>query len=716
MVAATLLGRSRELATLRLALLSPECRLLTLTGPPGVGKTHLGTGLAQDVSGRFPDGVVQVDLLGSDSAESVASLVGSRLGIGRGSTGSAVDRLAAHLQGRTVLLVLDSCEAVQDLGPMLTTVLAGSRRVKVLATSQERVRVASEREYAVPPLAMPHAGELSSDELDRLVVVPAMEMLLAAIRSVRPGFTVDEDNVRPLVAICRQLEGLPLALEVAAARLAQFEPAELAVRLQNRHRLLDARLASAGRHRSLRAAIAWSHDLLREDERLVFRRVSVFPGAWSLAAAEAVVQEPETDVVDAVDSLVVKNLVRRVTTHDGSEAFDLLDSLRRFGREQLAQLGESDLVEARFRRHYAALAEASEAGMGTPDETLSVHWNDADITNLRAALASSVAAGDLAAALPLAATAGWYWYTRGGLEEAGVVPDLAASCLLEGVPPDLDDALTGTVLIAGIVCWAREERERAETLLEHACRRATAAGSLRHSAIAHAFLGHLARTTGRLDDARREHLTAQASYRELGNEWGSAWASHDLALVALRRGRVDEAAALLDEALTVFEGGADDWASAWAWCALAEVALCRERWLEAGDLLLRALEVYLGNGDQPRIAFCCARLAEVARGRGMTSVAQDLARPGPPTERTLRLARTAAEPSALPDSPLTARQREVAALVARGATNRQIARQLGITDKTVEVHLAQIMARLEVHNRAQVATHAVRAGLEVPAG
>ena len=156
----------------------------------------------------------------------------------------------------------------------------------MLATSQERIRVPIEREYAVPPLAMPRSGA-STDELDQLAAVPAMAMLLASTRVVRPEFALDPGNARALVTICRQLEGLPLALEVAAARLGQFDPAELAVRLQNRHRLLDAQLAPSGRHRSLRAAIAWSHDLLREDERRVFRRVAVFPGAWSLAAAAA---------------------------------------------------------------------------------------------------------------------------------------------------------------------------------------------------------------------------------------------------------------------------------------------------------------------------------------------------------------------------------------------------------------------------------------------
>ena len=186
-------------------------------------------------------------------------------------------------------------------------------------------------------------------------------------------------------------------------------------------------------------------------------------------------------------------------------------------------------------------------------------------------------------------------------------------------------------------------------------------------------------------------------------------------MVALAEDRLEEAAALLGDALTDFEDDRDAWSCAWGWSGLAEVALRREEWLVAGGLLVRALEVYVENGDQPRVAHCCGLLAEVARARGLASVAHDLARPWPPTSRTMLLARSVLESPPVPASPLTPRQRQVAALVAEGATNRQIARQLGIADKTVEVHLAQIMARLEVHNRAQVATHAVQAGLESPA-
>ncbi|MGI8522295.1 MAG: LuxR C-terminal-related transcriptional regulator [Nocardioides sp.] len=254
--------------------------------------------------------------------------------------------------------------------------------------------------------------------------------------------------------------------------------------------------------------------------------------------------------------------------------------------------------------------------------------------------------------------------------------------LAAGGAPGLDDALGAAVLIGGILAWANGDREGAATLLERSRSMADDLGVVRRAAIAHAFLGHLARTAGRTESAWREHTTARDAFDVLGNPRGVAWSHHDLGLVALDQGRLRRAEGLLAEALAEFETEDDPWACAWAWSGLAEVAVRQEDWVWGAALLARALPVYLANADAPRIAHCRALQVEID---------------------------VASRPAEL----LTPRQREVAALVATGATNRQIARDLGISDKTVEVHLSQMMARLGVQSRAQVAAHAVRARLDV---
>ena len=539
-----------------------------------------------------------------------------------------------------------------------------------------------------------------------------MAVLLERTAAVRPGFALDAANLHHLVTICRRLEGLPLALEVAAARLTQFEPGELAVRLHNRHLLLDAQLAPAGRHRSLRAAIAWSHDLLGEPERRVFRRVAVFPAAWSLAAAEHVVADPDLDVVASVGSLLDKSLVRRVGGADGQEAFDLLDSLRRFGREKLAAAGEEAAVGRRFREYWALVATAAEAGMGTPDETFAVRWDADEVTNLRAALVAGIAAGDLAHALPVASVAGWHWYTHGSLEEGRLVTDLVGEVLARACPRMRRRTWAGPCWSPASSHWARGELDDAAALLGRALAMAQAGDVVRRSAIAHAFLGHLARTSGDLELAAAGARARPGVVPGPGNRLGDAWASHDLALVALGSGRIDEAAALLAEAPAGLRrragrlgGGVGRQRPGRGGAAPPRVGPGRAA---PGGRAGRLRRQRRPAADRALRRRCSPSWPPPA---GWTA-RPNASRPGCGARgRCPRWPGRWRRHAAAPESPLTppaARGRD--AWSREGATNRQIARALGIADKTVEVHLAQIMHRLGVQNRAQVAAHAAHSG------
>lgn len=759
-----LLGRTSELDALVREVAAPEGRLVTLTGPPGVGKTSLASTAASATAPRFANGTAFVDLSAAATPDDALLEICHAVDSDARSRAALADRVARSLRGLNLLLVLDNCESVPDLGPEVTALLRANGGLRVLATSRERLRVGLEREFPVPPLAMPGASDVH--DLGRLGAVPAVEMLVQSTRRIRPGFDVDAGNAAAVAAICRELEGLPLALEVAAARLGQFSPAELAARLHNRALLLDGEAGSAaGRHRTLRAAISWSHDMLPEEQRILFRRASVFPGPWTLVAAEAIVDEPGFDLLRASSALVEKNLLRHAVRADGTEACDMLASLRQYAADELVRRGELESTMARHRTYYAGLSVDAEAGFGTPDEALWQDWVGVEQANLRAALTHSLDHEHLSAALPLATALGWFCYTRGHLDRAHqelhqVIDAVDAA----GPSAGVDAGLAGAVLISGILAGARHDLVGADVLLRRAVELSERRDDSRRAAIAHAFLGHVARADGRPADAEARHARAAEIYDAAGNERGTAWSRHDLGLTALDRDQPDRAEELLTRARDWFDAADDTWALACTRLGLAEVALCRGSLARAAELFAEAFEGYVDSEDLRGASHCVVGSAAVRCDEGffepaarLLEVSWDLQPPGDsfalaatasrmtglqtrvqralgaavgdpgdsrattrrrtPRDEAVTLARSLLAPDPaepVEASPLTPRQRQVAGLVAAGGTNRQIARTLGIAEKTVEVHLSQIMGRLEVRSRAQVATHAVKARLHRP--
>jgi predicted ATPase/DNA-binding NarL/FixJ family response regulator len=726
-----LVGRSAEVAEVR-ALLG-SARLVTLTGPPGVGKTRLALAVVEDEAD-----VVWVDLAPVTDVSAVVGEIGRALGL---TSVTSAAQLAAATDRRH-LVVLDNCEHLAGLAAVVADVLAASSRLRALATSRERLRLAAEREYAVPPLAMPGVDEL--DDPARLRDNPAVALLLDRAPG---GVRLTPGTARPLAEICIGLDGLPLAIELAAARLRVFTPSELAFRLERRTAILTSAVVDAPeRHRDLRTAINWSYELLPERERAVFRRLSVLVGAFTIADATAVTGDAET--MDAVESLLDKSLVRRVADGGDEARFALLVSLREFAAERLTEAGEEAAARSRHAHWFAGRGRAWEATVGSPAETATLAELPRVRADLRAALAAAREGGpgtEPDDALWLATMLGWDGYLRGLLADAAVVLEV----LDEGSPDAHPDARDAVTLSAGVVAFGLADLDRCAALLLELA--AAPDPDARRPLVAGAFLGHVARGQGRYDEAAvRYHAARDAALRS-GNRRGQAWADHDLALLAMEEGRDVDAEPLLREALDLFAELDYLWGTAVCARVLGAAEVRRGAVDDAARHLGQSLQLHREVGDRRGIAQCFEALAEVALARGSAATAarlvgaaarqrevaaspatdgemrvlEDLTRRmardlgGPAAAREQRAGRTmpaeaslelATRLTAAADAPasatLTPRQQEVAALVAEGLTNRLIGRRLGISEKTAEIHVSNLMSRLGVPSRAGVAAWA----------
>ena len=406
-------GRRRELAEIGQAL--GRTRLLTLTGPGGAGKTRLAYEAAARLADSYPDGVQVVELASLSRPELVPQTVASVLDVPLPETGTAEVALARQLAERRLLLVLDNCEHLLDACARLAAaLLRACPDVVVLATSREPLRVGGEVTWRMPSLALPDLRALPP--LARLAELESVRLFVERARDAAPGFVLDATTAPAVAEICVRLDGMPLALELAAARTSALAPAQIAARLDDALRVLGRGSRTAvTRQQTLHATLAWSHDLLDEDERALFRRLAVFAGSMSLEAVEQVCGGDGLDVVDLLSRLVDKSLVQAEHA-DGTARYRLLETIRQFADQRLGDAGER---AARVRAHrdwYVAFAAAHdpERAVGVVNDTPQAL--DVEHDNLRAALASGLA-DDPAEALQLAVSLWRFWLARGHFAE-----------------------------------------------------------------------------------------------------------------------------------------------------------------------------------------------------------------------------------------------------------------------------------------------------------
>ncbi|SBT88424.1 Predicted ATPase [Streptomyces sp. DI166] len=726
-------GRRDESADVR-RLLS-EGRLVTLTGPGGVGKTRLASHVAKQVARTFTHGVWLVQLAALSDEAFVPHAVADALGV-RNETGRpALDVLVEHLRGRALLLVLDNCEHVlRSCALLAQTLLAATEGVRVLATSRHRLGLAGEQLYVVPPLPAPGPEELDASAVEHY---PALRLFADRAAAVVPGFIVGEGNQHAVARLCRRLDGLPLAIELAAVRVRALGVEQLVARLDDRYHLLTGGSpASAPRHRTLRSAVDWSHELCTPQEQLVWAWLSVFVGGFDLAAAEAVCGGEglgATDVLDAVAGLVDKSVLVR-EERGGQVRYRLLVSLRDYGLEKLAEIGEVTVTRRRHRDYFARLATAYEAGWFGPDQVLVTERLRLDQDDFRAALDFCLTTpGEAQAGLRLAATLWFHWVAGGSWGEgrhwldralrSGARPDAALTrAMWAGALMSLVHTRSAAVL-AGVDPPHRVPAADAELPVPAPPPIPTGAYGTDRAATTDVGFVVLTRielactlvSRGRAGDAIGLCAEAVAVCESHGEQWARTWALRTLGLAHWSLGAYDRAAEQARACLRLPYTGRQRASLARTLDLLAAAEALAGRAERAAVLRGAVDRVWQDIGGDPTRARGAGRVSAAERharrelgepaynrayrhGAALSrndAVAYALGRPRRPTTGT----------STSPDTrPLTRREAEVAALVARGLTNRQIAEELVIAQRTAEGHVERILVKLGFTKRSQLAT------------
>jgi predicted ATPase/DNA-binding XRE family transcriptional regulator len=406
-----LVGRAVEVATICGLLRRAEVRLVTLTGPGGVGKTHLALQVAETLGEGYPDGVVFVDLAPLRDPGLVASTIARTLGVTEAGGRPLLETLIAQLRTRRVLLLLDTCEHLLAAAPQVGELLAACCGLTALATSRAALHLRAEHEVAVPPLALPDFAQGADPAA--LARIAAVALFVERVQAVQPAFQLTAANAPAVAEICRRLDGLPLAIELAAAYSKVLAPPALLAHLERRRLVLTGGTRDApARQQTLRETIAWSYDLLEAAEQAFFGRLAVFVGGCTLEAAEAVCTADGALPMDAqrgLAELVDKSLLRVAEGTDGEPRFSMLDTIREYALEQLAASGRAETLRRQHAAYFLALAEAVEAQLRGPQEVRWLARLEEEHDNLRAALKWCSDQDETEKAARLAVALRWFW-------------------------------------------------------------------------------------------------------------------------------------------------------------------------------------------------------------------------------------------------------------------------------------------------------------------
>jgi predicted ATPase/DNA-binding XRE family transcriptional regulator len=607
----SLIGRDKDIAAVQDYLANPEIRLITLIGAPGIGKTRLSIASASKSLAEFPDGVFFVALAPLDQPSLIPSATLQALGYIEMNNLSPEERLIEGIANKRMLLVLDNCEhLIDDVTPLASSLLSACSRLKILTTSREALRIPGEWLYSVPALDMPK--EYSIVDLETISEFPALVLFAERARAARSDFALNAENIWAVASICSQLDGLPLAIELIAARVKTLSLEQIAARLDDRFALLTSgsRIAPS-RQQTLRATLDWSYELLTETERELFRQLSVFVGGFTLDALETVaLLDSNQPILDALSRLVDKSLL--LVEQQDQPRYRFLEPIRQYARDRLNETRDSNLIQDRHLNYYLRVAVEAEPylfGAGQQD------WKnrlELDHDNLRVALAWSLESNQIEAGLKMAGALAWFWHSKGHLKEGNLWLE---KILASGIGAQGEERAKA-LRASSILSTDTGDYIRARAFAESGIKLYREIGDNRGAGLALADLGASFHRGGKEEEAVQAFEESLRLLRATGERWGIAYALAWLGDTWFRMGDTTRAVTSWEESLRLTQELGDHSLMAWSVGGLADVARLRADYQRATGMLKEALSLYQRSGDKFGPPFTLEALGLVAAALG----------------------------------------------------------------------------------------------------